>query len=83
MDKCCICKQKIYLDCPSYYWTECWVCKKLLCNECVDKDENKIPVGLDIISYGWYVAEDAFENVFCDECFDIQKFKKRNKKLYR
>jgi hypothetical protein len=80
MDKCCICKRIIHLDCESYYWTVCWICKKILCNECVEKDENKIIVktyecchDIDVISYGWYVASDCFENVFCNECLNIKK----------
>ena len=72
MSKCCICKKIIHLDCESYYWNECWVCNKLLCKDCVDEDKNKIYIGLDVISYGWYVADDAFENMFCDECFKIK-----------
>jgi hypothetical protein len=83
MDVCCICKENIDLDFRTYYWTECWVCKKLLCHKCIAKDENKISIGLDIISHGWYVADDAFENIFCDKCFNLTTFKKRNKKYFK
>ena len=82
MNTCSVCQKEIDIDFPTYYWTECWVCEKFLCHDCIDKDETKIHIGKDIISFGWYIADDAFENTFCDDCFNVTSFQRRNQKIF-
>ena len=66
VDECCVCKEEGIF--PNSL-TCCWVCKRCLCHDCIEKDKKKIAIGKDTISHGWYVADDSYENVFCNECF--------------